>query len=356
MLSNKTIRWGVLGAAAIATERTMPALNLAPSATLIALASRNRSKGQAVAEKLGVPRLYESYDALLADKDIDAVYVPLPNQMHYEWSVRALEAGKHVLCEKPLCMTSSEVESLCAVRDRTGKHIEEAFGFRSHPQWDKVEELLAGDAIGAVRSVNATLAKQFFDPADIRNNPAAGGGGLYDIGSYAICGCNQLFRRSPLRVVAALERDPVFGIDRLSSALLDYGNAHATFTVATQSGSSAWGSHQQLSVLGATGWLRFDFPFAQARPTTCHLEMGDATSVGATPTETFTFEAVNQYMLHVERFSRLLLGQDVPSWPIEDALVTLRIIEALFDSARQGGWQTLKGRPSASVTDNQNQT
>lgn len=346
MLTDRTIRWGVLGAAAIAIERTMPALNSAPSATLLALASRNPDKGKVVAERLGVPRLYESYDALLADTDIDAVYVPLPNRMHHEWSVRALDAGKHVLCEKPLCMTPSEVESLRAVRDRTGRHIEEALGFRNHPQWDKVEELLAGDAIGAVRSVHATLAKQFFDPADIRNNLAAGGGGLYDIGSYAISGCNQLFKRPPLRVVATLERDPVFRVDRLTSALLDYGDGHAAFTVATQSGSSAWGSHQQLSVLGANGWLRFDFPFAQARPVACRLEMGDATSVGAIPTRTFAFEPVNQYTLQVERFSRFLLGHAVASWPIEDALVTARIIEALFEAARQGGWQALKGWPT----------
>jgi len=342
MIAGRTISWGVLGTAAIAIERTMPALISAPSATLLALASRNRDKGQAVAEKLGVPRLHETYDALLADTDIDAVYIPLPNRMHYEWSVRALEAGKHVLCEKPLCMTPAEVESLRAVRDRTGKHIEEAFAFRNHPQWYKAEELLAGDTIGAVRSVHATLAKQFFDPTDIRNNLDAGGGGLYDIGSYAISGCNQLLKRPPLRVVAALERDADFGIDRLTSALLDYGDSHAAFTVATQSGSSAWGTHQQVSVLGARGWLRFDFPFAQGRPTACRLEMGDATSVGAIPTKTFTFEPVNQYALQVERFSRFLLGQVVPTWPIEDALVTLRIVEALFESARQGVWQTVQ--------------
>ena len=337
----KTVNWGVLGAAAIATGRTMPALNEAPSATLLALASRDSAKGQAVAQALGVPRVYSRYEELLADPDIDAVYVPLPNQLHFEWSVRALEAGKHVLCEKPLCLTAEHVAQLCAVRDRTGRHIEEGFGFRNHPQWARLNELLAGNAIGAVRAVHATLAKQFFDPADIRNDPAGGGGSLYDLGSYAISACNLIFKRSPTRVVAALERDPAFGIDRLSSALLDYGDRHAAFTVATQSGPSAWGTHQQLSVLGATGWLRFDFPYAQARPTACRIELGDATSVGSLPTATFTFEPVNQYALQVERFSRLLLGDPVPSWPIEDALGTLRTIEALFESARSGGWQLL---------------
>jgi predicted dehydrogenase len=318
----------------------MPALHQAPSATLLAIASRDSAKARAVARSLNVPRAYASYDELLADPDIEAVYVPLPNQLHYEWSVRALEAGKHVLCEKPLCLNPDQVSKLCKVRDRTGLHIEEAFGFRNHPQWAKLDELLAGEAIGSVRAVHATLAKQFLDPADVRNNPD-GGGALYDLGSYAISACNLIFKRPPRRVVAALERDPRFGIDRLSGALLDYGDSHAAFTVATQSGPSGWGTHQHLSVLGSAGWLRFDFPYAHARPTACRIDLGDATSVGSFPTSTFAFEPVNQYLLQVERFSRLLLGNPEPFWPIEDALVTLRTIEALFEAARSGSWQSL---------------
>ncbi len=337
----KTINWGVLGAAAIATQRTMPAMHEAPSATLLALASRDAEKGRAAAQALAVPRVYSSYDALLADADIDAVYIPLPNQLHFEWSVRALEAGKHVLCEKPLCLNSDHVAQLCAVRDRTGRHIEEGFAFRNHPQWAKLDELLTGNTIGPVRAVHATLAKQFFDPADIRNNPAAGGGALYDLGSYAISACNMIFRRPARRVVAALERDPVFGIDRLTSALLDYGDRYATITVASQSGPSSWATYHELSVLGATGWLRCNFPYAHGRPTACSIELGDTTSVGCLPTGTFSFDPVNQYAAQVERFSRLLLGNPVPSWPIEGALDTLRTIEALFESARSARWQSL---------------
>lgn len=338
---NKTVNWGVLGAAAIATSRTMPALNEAPSATLLALASRDREKARSVAQRLGVPRAYTGYEELLQDPDIDAVYIPLPNQMHFEWSVRALEAGKHVLCEKPLCLTADQVKQLCQVRDRTGLHIEEAFCFRNHPQWKKLDELLAQGAIGPVRSAQAVLAKQFLDPADIRNKPEAGGGALFDLGSYAISACNLIFKRPPSRVVAALEYDPKFGIDRLSSALLDYGDRHALFTVATQSGPSGWGTHQQLSVLGEKGWLRCDFPFAHARPNRSHIEFGDASSVGSFPTQIFSFDPVNQYTLQVERFSRRLLGDNVPSWPIEDALGTLRTIEPLFASASCGNWQVL---------------
>jgi predicted dehydrogenase len=336
-----TIRWGVLGAAAIATGRTMPAIVEAPSATLWALASRDAAKGRQVADAFGIARLYSSYDALLADPEIDAVYVPLPNQLHFEWALRALQAGKHVLCEKPLCISSGQVAQLCTERDRSGKHIEEGFAFRNHPQWARLAEIIAAGTIGEVRAVHCTLAKQFLDPNDVRNKLDAGGGALYDLGSYAISACNLVFNRSPVRVVAAMDRDPVFGTDRLTSALLDYGDRHAAFTVGTQAGSDAWGTHQQFTVLGSKGWLRLNFGFAHARPTACQIELGESSSVGSLPTATYTFEPVNHYLLQVERFSRLLLGQAVPSWPIEDALNTLRTIEALFASARQNGWQTL---------------
>ena len=315
------IRWDVLDAAAIAIGRTIPALNQTPSATLLALASRDPDKGRKVGQELGIPRIYTSYEALLADSEIDAVYVPLPNQLHFEWAVRALQAGKHVLCEKPLCISAEQVARLCAERDRTGKCIEEGFAFRNHPQWAKLDAIIAHGTIGEVRSIHITLAKQFLDPADVRNDPAAGGGALYDLGSYAISACNLVFKRSPVRVVVALERDPVFGIDRLTSALLDYGDRHAAFTVGTQAGSNAWGTRQQFSVLGSQGWMRMNFGFAHARPAACRMEVGDASSAGAFPTATYTFEPVNHYLLQVERFSRLLLGELVPSWPIVDTLV-----------------------------------
>src|SRR6476660_4759036 len=205
---SRKINWGVLGAAAIAVQRTMPALKQAPSAVLAALASRDINKGRAIADALGVSRVYGSYEDLLADSEIDAVYVPLPKRLHFEWSARALTAGKHVLCEKPLCMSADEVRKLCVVRDQFQRHIEEGFAYRNHPQWAKVDELISAGAIGRVRSVHATLAKQFLDPTDIRNDPN-GGGALYDLGSYTISACNLIFKRAPIRVVSAIDRDPV---------------------------------------------------------------------------------------------------------------------------------------------------
>ena len=337
------VRWGVLGMAAIARSRFIPALKDAPAARLLAVASRDAEKAKAVARQFGVPRCYGSYDELLRDPDVEALYVPVPNHLHREWSARALEAGKHVLCEKPLCLTAAEIVTLQAVRDGSGRHIEEAFSYRNHPQWTRIGELLASGAIGTVRAVQCTLAKQFLDPNDIRNNPEQGGGALYDLGSYAISACSAEFGRAPVRVIGALDRDPAFKIDRLSTALLDYGDGHASFTVGSQSGPSDWATHQQFSVLGSGGWLRCDFPYAHGRPTPCHVYVGDQRSHGAVETMSYSFEPVNQYTLQVERFSRYLRGDQVPSWPIEDSLLTLRIIEALFASARDGRWQSLGG-------------
>jgi predicted dehydrogenase len=336
------VRWGILGAAAIATSRFIPAMKGATAASLVGIASRSADKAEAVAKEFGIPRHFGSYDTLIDDPEIEALYVPVPNHLHVEWSVRALTAGKHVLCEKPLSLSATDVLAMIAARDRSGRHIEEAFSYRNHPQWARIAEILAGGAIGAPRAVQCTLAKQFLDPRDIRNNPDHGGGALYDLGSYTISACSAAFGRAPKRVIAAIDRDPAWKIDRLSTALLDYGDGHATFTVGSQSGPSAWATHQQFSVLGTNGWLRCDFPYAHGRPTACHVYVGDDTSHGAVETMTYSFEPVNQYTLQVDRFSRYLRGESVPSWPIEDSLLTLRIIEALFGSAASGQWQDLR--------------
>ena len=337
------VRWGVLGTAAIATSRFIPAMKEAPAARLLAVASRDTEKAKAVARQFGVPRYYGSYHEMLRDAQVEALYVPLPNHLHLEWSARALEAGKHVLCEKPLCLTAADIVALQAARDRSGRHIEEAFAYRNHPQWTRIRELLASGTIGTLRAVQCTLAKQFLDPNDIRNDPERGGGALYDLGSYAVSACSAAFGRAPGRVIGTLDRDPLFKIDRLSTALLDYGDGHASFTVGSQSGPSDWATHQQFSVLGSNGWLRCDFPYAHGRPAPSHVYVGDHTSHGAVETTTYSFEPVNQYALQIERFSRHVRGDSVPSWSIEDSLLTLRIIEAIFASARDGQWQNIGG-------------
>jgi predicted dehydrogenase len=345
------VRWGVLGAASIARTRALPAMKLAPSVELIALASRTLDKATALCAELGIPRPYGSYAELLADPDIDAVYLPLPNTLHTEWASKAMEAGKHVLCEKPLALSVDDIDELQAVRDRTGRHIEEAFVYRNHPQWAYLTELLHGapagpDGIGAVRAAHVTMAMQFHDPNDIRNNPELGGGALYDMGGYVISALKMIFGRDPHRVLATLDRDPVTRIDRLTTAILDYGDAHGVLTVSTQAGPNGRGSHQLLSVLGGTGWLRSDYPLAHAAPTESHIYLGNDQSYGGFETSVVTFPPVNQYTLQAERFSRHLQGHAVPTWPIEDANTTLRTINALFESARNNRWEPIE-KPKA---------
>ena len=335
------IRWGVLGGANIAVERTIPAIARTNRARCVAIASRNMARAQAIADELGIERAHGSYEDLLGDPDIEAVYIPLPNQLHAEWSKRALEAGKAVLCEKPLCLTTEDVRGLIGARDLSHGLIEEALVFRNHPQWTFVGEVIASGRIGRPLAVQATIAKQFLDPDDIRNQPGLGGGATYDLGTYVIAACNLVFRRPPKRVLGTMDLDADFGIDRLVTAILDYGGAHASFAATSQGGTAAWGTHQQFSILASSGWLRCNFPFAQARPTGCAVEIGDSSSVGAFATEIHEFPAINQYELQIERFSRLVAGQSVQHWPIEDSLLTLEVIEGLFRSVREGAWVDL---------------
>lgn len=335
------VRWGVLGTANIAVERTIPAVATTGIAECVAIASRDLGRAQAVADRAGIQRAYGSYEELLADGDVDAVYIPLPNQLHVEWSERALHAGKAVLCEKPLCLTVNEVRELIRVRDCSKGLIEEALVFRNHPQWGCIGQILAEDRIGRPLAIQGTIAKQFLDPADIRNKPGLGGGATYDLGTYVIAACNLVLGSIPRRVCATMDIDPIFGVDRLATCLLDYGRAHASFTASSQGGTAAWATHQQFSIVGSNGWLRSTFPYAQARPTACTIEIGDSGSVGGYPTEIRNFPAVNQYALQVERFSRLVRAEPVRHWPIEDSLASLKIIEALFLSARERRWVEL---------------
>jgi predicted dehydrogenase len=332
---NRAVRWGVLGTANIAVERTIPALAQASGAECFAIASRDLARAQAVAEQFGVPRAYGTYAELLSNPDVDCVYIPLPNQLHVEWAGQALRAGKAVLCEKPLCLTADDVRKLIRCRDETVGLIEEALVFRSHPQWGLIADQLNAGSIGVPLAVQGTIAKQFLDPQDIRNQPGLGGGATYDLGVYVIAACNAVFRRAPTRVSAVMDLDRVFKVDRLVTATLDYGDAQASFVVSSQGGTSAWATHQHFSVLGSEGWMRADFPYAQARPAGCSVTIGDSSSVANFPTSTKIFEPVNQYRLQVERFSALFRQEPAPHWPIEDALLTLRIIEALFQSARE---------------------
>jgi len=220
------LRWGVLGVAGIATKKVIPAMQKGDLTRVTAIASRDLARAQAAAPPLGIPKAYGSYEELLADSEIDAVYNPLPNHLHVPWTIRAAEAGKHVLCEKPIALSSEEARTLLGVRDRTGVKIQEAFMVRTHPQWLAARNLVAEGRIGDLRAMVGVFSYFNQDPSNIRNVPAFGGGALMDIGCYLINTSRFITGREPERVAGAVERDPKFGTDRVTSMLLDFGTMH----------------------------------------------------------------------------------------------------------------------------------
>jgi predicted dehydrogenase len=330
------VKWGILSTARIGIEKVIPAMQRGTLCDIVAIASRSPARAEEAARALDIPKAYASYEELLADAEIEAVYNPLPNHMHVPWSARAMEAGKHVLCEKPIAMSAAEAERLIAVRERTGMRIEEAFMVREHPQWHAARAWVRDGRIGELGAVQACFAYRNTDPDDIRNKPEIGGGGLYDIGSYAITIARTLFEAEPVRVMALLERDPGFGTDRLTSAILDFPSGQASFICATQ-----LARYQAVQVLGSDGWLRFEFPFIMAPERPTRVFFGDGSFPGPQAAETETFDPVDQYTLQGDNFARRLRTGEPAPFPLETAVANMRVLDALFRAGRSGTWETV---------------
>ena len=250
------MRWGILGVASIAVRRSIPAMQHGEWSEVAAIASRDLRKAEQAARSLGVPKAYGSYEELLADRSIEAVYIPLPNHLHVPWSARAAEAGKHVMCEKPLALNAAEAQTLVPVRDRTGVKIGEAFMVRTHPRWLRVRELVRAGHIGELRVVSGGFSYFNRNLKDIRNSMAYGGGALLDIGCYPVTLSRFLFDEEPSRVVGSIERDPDTETDRLTSAILKFPSGRCTFTCSTQ-----LSYHQRMQLIGTAGWIDVQKPF-----------------------------------------------------------------------------------------------
>jgi predicted dehydrogenase len=332
---SKKLRWGVLSTASIGIRKVLPAMQHGQYTTVDAIASRDLSKAQAAAAKLGIPKAYGSYEELLADPNIDAIYNPLPNQMHVPWSAKAAEAGKHVLCEKPISLTVAEAKTLLDVRARTGVKIGEAFMIRSYTQWLRVGELLRSGRIGQLRSVAGFFSYFNNDPSNIRNHIESGGGALLDIGCYCIQAARYGFGAEPRRVVGLIDRDPNFKTDRLTSAMLDFEAGHAIFTCSTQ-----MVPYQKVLFFGTTGRIEMQIPFNAPidRPTRILIdENGELFGSGIKVEE---FAIADQYTMQGDAFSRAVLeGGEVPV-PLEEAIANMAVIEAIFRSAETGQWET----------------
>ena len=332
MPDSPAVRWGVLSTAKIARLKVIPAMRHCPSAEVTAIASRCIENGQAAAAELGLSRGYGSYEALLDDPDVDAVYIPLPNDLHVPWSVRALRAGKHVLCEKPVALSAEQAEELKVEADRHPElKIMEAFMYRFHPQWIRAKDLVDDGAVGELRSIQSFFSYFNRDPGDIRNNVGQGGGALMDIGCYNISLSRWLVGAEPRRVLGRVEDDPDFGVDRVADGLLDFGPVTSTFTCSTQ-----LVPYQRVHLFGTTGRVELEIPFNAPPDAPCvlwHQTGGDA------PVRE-ELAVSDQYTVQGELFSRCVLDDTPVPTPLTDAVANLRVIEALRASQNSGGWVT----------------
>jgi predicted dehydrogenase len=328
------VRWGVLGVSKIATVKVIPAMQRGECCEIAAIASRDAARAEEAAGRLGIPKAYGSYREMLDDPGIEAVYNPLPNHLHVPWSIRAAEAGKHVLCEKPIGMNVAETLELIAARDRTGVVMGEAFMVQSHPQWVRTMELVRTGRIGPLRSAIGSFSYFKLDAGNIRNIREYGGGGLMDIGCYPIKTSRMVFAEEPVRVSAAMVRDPRFGnVDILASAILEYPSGHCIFTCGTQVVP-----YQSMQFLGTTGRIELEIPFnaLDNRPSRIRIDDGrDLIGSGVTVEE---FAPCDQYTIQGDLFSRAIRQGGPPPVPLEDALKNMAVIDAVFRSAETGQW------------------
>jgi len=330
------IRWGVLGVANIAVKKVIPAMQKGRLTEIAAIASRDSERARQAAAKLGIPKSYGSYQELLADAAIQAVYIPLPNHLHVPLSIKAAEAGKHVLCEKPLALSAEEVRKLIAVRNKTGVKIGEAFMVRTHPQWLRARELVRSGAIGELRSIVSIFSYFNRDPKNIRNIPEIGGGAVMDIGCYPITMSRFLFEREPTRVAALIDRDPEMNTDRLSSVMLDFSPGHAIFTCSTQ-----LVPFQRMQILGAKARLDMEIPYNIPPDMPSRIFIDDGAELAARNARTEEFETVDQYTLQGDAFSRAIREDTEVPVPLENALANMQIIEAVLKAGQTGRWEAL---------------
>ena len=329
------IRWGVIGVANIALTKVIPAIQGTARSRVVAIASRDAAKARAAASSLGIPRAYGSYDELIADDDVDAIYNPLPNHLHVPWSVAAADAGKHVLCEKPIAMSADEARTLRAARDRNGVVIAEAFMARCHPQWIHVRRLVQSGAIGELRLVSGHFSYFRRDPNDVRSRVEFGGGALMDIGCYPITLSRWLFGAEPREVIGQIERDPDMNVDRLASALLRFPDGQATFSCAGQ-----LVPYQKMLIFGTTGRLEVEIPFNAPADRRCRIFVDDGSQLGGLGAKPVDFDPVDQYALQTDCFVDAIRGEGTAPVSIDDAVANMAVIDALFRSADTRTWET----------------
>jgi predicted dehydrogenase len=328
------VRWGILGVARIASEKVIPAIQKGQTGLVMAVASRSMDKARAAAGRFGIPCAYGSYEELLADPEIDAVYIPLPNHLHVPWSVRALAAGKHVLCEKPIALSAQQATELLEARERSGRLVMEAVMVRLHPRWLCARELVQSGRIGELRSITGFFSYFNDSPENVRHQPGMGGGALLDIGFYPVTMSRFIFAAEPVRVMGLTEIDPRFGVDRLASAILEFPAGHAIFTCATQ-----LVAHQALDILGTRGRIGIEIPWSMPHDRPSRLLVDDGARLGGQGAQEMWFPACDQWGVECDRFCEAIVEGKAAPVPIEDAVANMRVLDAIARSARSGQWE-----------------
>jgi predicted dehydrogenase len=321
------IRWGILSTANIAVKKVIPAMQRSPWCEITAIASRDLARAREAASALNISTAYGSYEELLADESIEVVYNPLPNHLHVPWTLKAAEAGKHVLCEKPIALNAEEAKTLIDARDRYGVRIQEAFMVRTHPQWLETRRLIRSGRIGELRAISGFFSYFNPDPGNIRNHLEFGGGALMDIGCYPITISRFMFDAEPRRVLGLIARDSMFGTDTLTSAVLDFEQGQSTFTCSTR-----LAPYQRMIFHGTEGRLEVLIPFNAPNDRPTQIMVDD---------ETIEIPVCDQYEIQGTLFSQALRENSEQPIPLEDAIHNMLVIDAVFRSASIGGWEEI---------------
>ena len=328
----KKIRWGVLSTANIGLEKVIPAMQQGEYCEMAVIASQSLERAKGAAAQLGIAKAYGSYEELLADTEIDAVYIPLPNHLHVPWSIKALKAGKHVLCEKPIGLKTAEAEDLLKEAQKYPElKVMEAFMYRHHPQWQRAKQLVTEGKIGDLRTIHSFFSYYNADPGNIRNMANIGGGGLMDIGCYCISLARFIFGSEPQRVLGKLEYDPKFKTDQLCSGILDFGEGSSTFTCSTQ-----LTPYQRVNIYGTEGRIEIDIPFNAPPDVPCRVRLQSGDRL-----DEIVFEICDQYTIQGDLFSLAVLNDTEVPTPLEDAIANMKVLDAVIHSSDCGSWTML---------------
>ena len=330
----KKIRWGVISSAKIGTEKVIPAMQQSETGEIMALASRSEETSKRVCENLGIPKAYGSYEELLADSEIDAIYNPLPNHLHVPWTIKAAKSGKHVLCEKPIALNAEEASQLLEIQKDTGVLIVEAFMVRDNPQWHWVQEQVKCGEIGELRAIQSAFSYMNRDPQNIRNMPDIGGGGIYDIGCYPVFISRMVFGEEPLEVSALIEKDPDFQTDRLASGMMKFPSGQSSFICSTQ-----LVPYQRVQIFGTKKRIEVEVPFNAPYQMPCRVFLDDGAANHGRFKLIEDLPVCDQYTKQAEAFENKILSKSIDHSPLQDAISNMRVIDALYKAGASQTWE-----------------